>query len=459
MTAGKKKPESQWTGNERKAANLDQRLKSLIMSVLPDDQMNFIINCLTAKSIWDDLILYHEGPSDVKESRAIDLKLCYNSFKYKEDFQDSPDDEEYTRSSQEYLNDLEEEYQERALLAKSKRFFKKGSQRFSSAKASEDTICHKCGRKGLVAEAYEWDEEDVSSDDNDMTEVKVLMAPTDDENVTADKESARNGEWVKISMRKVHTLLDIILPAESQVKITDPIVAITNSSANEYDSTNESSVCSTPLSPLVKLAGAGPISGPKTINPAKGNKNVSASKRNSTPISKPKNVKIEDDIPLSISDIKKSIWYLDSGCSRHMTGVKNYLHKYVEQPGPKVVFGDDSTCITEGYGSIKCNEPYEEHEPFVLETDVSLDQNDQTDKNDYSAQVDEILNDDHPEHSNHNNDEPIIENLTITEDVQNPEPLSSLAEGALVSNTIPLLTNPSLSIPSMASPAPQDKWS
>ncbi|GKD76721.1 retrovirus-related pol polyprotein from transposon TNT 1-94 [Tanacetum coccineum] len=44
-----------------------------------------------------------------------------------------------------------------------------------------------------------------------------------------------------------------------------------------------------------------------------------------------------------------------SRCSRHMTGVKSYLHKYVEQPGPKVVFGDDSTCKTEGYGSIKCN--------------------------------------------------------------------------------------------------------
>ncbi|GKC49420.1 retrovirus-related pol polyprotein from transposon TNT 1-94, partial [Tanacetum coccineum] len=42
-----------------------------------------------------------------------------------------------------------------------------------------------------------------------------------------------------------------------------------------------------------------------------------------------------------------------SGCSRHMTGVKSYLHKYVEQSGPKVVFGDDTTCTTEGYGSIK----------------------------------------------------------------------------------------------------------
>ncbi|GKD55532.1 retrovirus-related pol polyprotein from transposon TNT 1-94 [Tanacetum coccineum] len=55
-------------------------------------------------------------------------------------------------------------------------------------------------------------------------------------------------------------------------------------------------------------------------------------------------------------DIRKPIWYLDNGCSRHMTGVKSYLHKYVEQPRPKVVFRDDSTCTTKGYGSIKCNE-------------------------------------------------------------------------------------------------------
>nr|GEX96502.1 retrovirus-related Pol polyprotein from transposon TNT 1-94 [Tanacetum cinerariifolium] len=73
MVDGQRKPEGQWIRDERKAANLDQRLKSL-------------------------------------------------------DFQDSPDDEEDTRSSHEYLNDLEEEYQARDLLSKSKRFFKKGTQ-------------------------------------------------------------------------------------------------------------------------------------------------------------------------------------------------------------------------------------------------------------------------------------------------------------------------------------------
>ncbi|GKD64323.1 hypothetical protein Tco_1306431, partial [Tanacetum coccineum] len=109
-----------------------------------------------------------------------------------EDFQDSPYDEEDIRSSHEYLNDLEEEYQAITILAKSKRFFKKGTQRFSSIKATDQTECHKCGKK---------DEEEVSSDDNEMVEVKVLMALAE-ENDAISKEGARNGEWVNISMIK-----------------------------------------------------------------------------------------------------------------------------------------------------------------------------------------------------------------------------------------------------------------
>src|ERR1043166_125628 len=48
----------------------------------------------------------------------------------------------------------------------------------------------------------------------------------------------------------------------------------------------------------------------------------------------------------------KSVWYMDSGCSKHMTGTKSLLDSYVETDGPTVVFGDDSTGKTEGYGSL-----------------------------------------------------------------------------------------------------------
>nr|GEX42477.1 transposon Ty3-I Gag-Pol polyprotein [Tanacetum cinerariifolium] len=160
----------------------------------------------------------------------------------------------------EYLNDLDEEYQASSLLAKSKRFFKKVTQRFSSTKATDQTECHKCGKKGhfvrdcwsktsvpsyqstfqpkplsfsqhkpdlrptkdfeakynkikaklallssstsdskaattknkgRIAEACEWDEEEVSSDDNEMVEVKVLMALAEDDDAVS-KEGARN---------------------------------------------------------------------------------------------------------------------------------------------------------------------------------------------------------------------------------------------------------------------------
>ncbi|GJT48960.1 retrovirus-related pol polyprotein from transposon TNT 1-94 [Tanacetum coccineum] len=64
--------------------------------------------------------------------------------------------------------------------------------------------------------------------------------------------------------------------------------------------------------------------------------------------------------------IMKPIWYLDSGCSRSMTGVKSYLHRYVKQPGPKVVFDDNSSCITEGYGSINCRAP-RRNDVYVLD--------------------------------------------------------------------------------------------
>ncbi|GJX23331.1 retrovirus-related pol polyprotein from transposon TNT 1-94, partial [Tanacetum coccineum] len=116
-----------------------------------------------------------------------------------------------------------------------------------------------------------------------------------------------------------------ILRVESQRNTTDPSVAFNDSSTTDYDSTDESLVCSTPLPPLKKLEGVEPISGPRTIKsilkskstlkgealkgvainepssaPAKGNKSSSASKVHSAPAGKLKSVKIKDDPSLAI---------------------------------------------------------------------------------------------------------------------------------------------------------------
>nr|GEZ63233.1 hypothetical protein [Tanacetum cinerariifolium] len=118
MTAGQRKPEGQWTVDERKAANLDQQLKSLIMPTKD----------------------FEAKDNKVKAKLAL-LSLSASAFK--------------------------------ALMVKN---------------------------KSLISEVYKWDEEEVSSDDNEMVEVKVLMALAKD-NDDVSKEGARNGKWVKISIR------------------------------------------------------------------------------------------------------------------------------------------------------------------------------------------------------------------------------------------------------------------
>ncbi|GKC42728.1 hypothetical protein Tco_1060450 [Tanacetum coccineum] len=211
----------------------------------------------------------YEGDKKKSLTTAIPFSTAIFSNSVVYDFQDSLDDEEDTRSSQEYMNDLEMEFYESALLAKSKRFFKKGIQS-SGASSSKATQVR---NQGLVVELYELDEEEVSSDDDEMVEVKVFMTLTDDESGVVGKESVKNGEWVKITMRKLFEAKAFDLPNYDTERIltTKPLVFnsqdnVTDSSVTDYDYTKESnSVSSTLLPPLKTLPGVEPQTRPKTI--------------------------------------------------------------------------------------------------------------------------------------------------------------------------------------------------
>ncbi|GJT53816.1 hypothetical protein Tco_0988870 [Tanacetum coccineum] len=150
------KPESQWTNDERMVANQDQHLKSIIISCLLDDIMESVISYETAKATWTDLVYSFEGPSDTKEDMIMDLKLEYQTFK---------------------------------------------------AKPSER----------LVAKTFDWDEEEVS-DDEEMTQVKVLMALADDE-LDVGKNHARNSESIDITMKKVNILLSMDEDADCRLTL------------------------------------------------------------------------------------------------------------------------------------------------------------------------------------------------------------------------------------------------
>ncbi|GJR72970.1 hypothetical protein Tco_0085335 [Tanacetum coccineum] len=147
------KPQKQWSYEDRKLVNQDKRLKSIIISCLPNDIMKSVIKCTTTKSMWNDLLLGHEVPSEIRDTMIAALRLKFNSFKAlkgekvqqtytrlkillndleTKDFKipqvkDSDSDvEEDTRSSKEFLADLNQEFHDRALLSNQKRLKDQG---------------------------------------------------------------------------------------------------------------------------------------------------------------------------------------------------------------------------------------------------------------------------------------------------------------------------------------------
>nr|GEW37823.1 retrovirus-related Pol polyprotein from transposon TNT 1-94 [Tanacetum cinerariifolium] len=215
------------------------------------------------------------------------LSTAFFSSSIVQDFQDSPDDEEDTRSSHEYLNDLEEEYQERALLAKYKRFFKKGTQSKEGAKNGEEVKISMIEVQTLL-EIEDNDDRKVYLDYLCTALNYVKEQTTDDTKVAI---PCVERPWLSKVEGFIIPNHDTgrILPAELQRNTTDPSVNATDSLETIYGLVDKSSVCSTPLLPLKKSDAL-----------AKGNKSSSALKVHSAPAGKLKSVKIEDDPPLTI---------------------------------------------------------------------------------------------------------------------------------------------------------------
>ncbi|GKB15314.1 hypothetical protein Tco_0849237 [Tanacetum coccineum] len=248
------KPEFHWTNNERRVVNQDHRLKSIIMSCLPDDIIESVISCETAEATWTDLVHSFKGPSDTKENKIVDLKLEYQTFRAKpseslsqtytryktlfnqlpnddvtlskhemNDSQEKSDDEADERTSEEYLKDLELEFHERALLENLKQpsykspvsnvsSVSKGFQpKFTPKLIQSSQPAQSSQNEPKIQKDYKAEYKKMKAklalleakvlDDEEMTQVKVLMALVDDE-LSVEKNHSRNGEWIDITIRK-----------------------------------------------------------------------------------------------------------------------------------------------------------------------------------------------------------------------------------------------------------------
>nr|GEX31482.1 retrovirus-related Pol polyprotein from transposon TNT 1-94 [Tanacetum cinerariifolium] len=233
------------------------------MSCLPDDIMESVISYETSKATWTDLVHGFEGLLDTKENRIMDLKLEYQTFRAKPNESLS---QTYTRyktilnelsndgvnlSKHEinvgFLNSLPEKWltfseglrnanhtqtldladiyerfvYDDNLIQRSqadpkaqknyKAEYKKLKAKIALLEANPSTSqtpkTLQPKNKCLVIKIFDWDEEEVF-DDEEVTQVKVLMALADDE-LTVGKNHARYGECIDITMKKINILLSM----------------------------------------------------------------------------------------------------------------------------------------------------------------------------------------------------------------------------------------------------------
>ncbi|GJZ63581.1 retrovirus-related pol polyprotein from transposon TNT 1-94 [Tanacetum coccineum] len=265
--------------------------------------------------------------------------------------------------------------------------------------------------KGLVAKTFDWDEEEVS-DDEEETKVQVLMALADDE-LCVEKNHARNGEWIDITMKMIPNQKKKILGGEQLTDSSSKNDAKDNPFVPafldyDHEMVSKSKDWVKKLNPDSKLPNfnTGRIlilnTKAKPYPPCThcgfndhypddcrnypeceicGSYDHFTSEHNCViqirgEVLAESSQSSESSIGLSCTTYGSSVHSTTNhndfkhfkrgeklhatkakettknGCSRSMTDVKSYLHKYVKQSGPKVVFGDNSSCITKGYGSI-----------------------------------------------------------------------------------------------------------
>ena len=75
-----KKDKDLWSEEDKKKVALDGKARSILIMSLPDDIYHSVINCSSAKEMWDTLIILFEGTYEVKRNRRSLLIQQYEMF-------------------------------------------------------------------------------------------------------------------------------------------------------------------------------------------------------------------------------------------------------------------------------------------------------------------------------------------------------------------------------------------
>ncbi|GJS34985.1 hypothetical protein Tco_0533367, partial [Tanacetum coccineum] len=172
------KRQNQWSNTESRLVNQDKRLKSIIISCLPNDVMKSVIKCKTAKEMWNDLILDREGPSNIRDTKIAALRLKFNAFK---SLEGEKVNGTFTRLKC-LLNDLENngiiipqaEVNATFVISLPKKWLSMNQTQRANNSIKNDNLATLYGKynyeEGMIDQIYESDDSDVEEDQRTSNE-------------------------------------------------------------------------------------------------------------------------------------------------------------------------------------------------------------------------------------------------------------------------------------------------
>ncbi|GKE69492.1 hypothetical protein Tco_1527564 [Tanacetum coccineum] len=200
-----------------------------MLNELANDGVNLSkheINVGFVNSLPEKWLTFSQGLRNANHTQTLDLADIYGRF----DFQENSDDEINERSSEEYLRDLDIEYQEKALLANSKRDF----ARDCLSKMSEHSYKSPVNNYSSVSKGFQ------------PKFTPKLIQSSSNSNSQADPNKLPN-----FNTRR------ILVPKSQDVNKSLESTKTLNTPESSKDSEAESL---TPLPPLKNLQGASPSS-------------------------------------------------------------------------------------------------------------------------------------------------------------------------------------------------------
>ncbi|EOY31699.1 Uncharacterized protein TCM_038764 [Theobroma cacao] len=318
------KPRSEWTEAETKKVQINFKAINTLHCALTPTEFNKVSSCTTAKQVWEKLRIIHEGTSQVKESKIALLTHSYEMFKMEHGEDITSMFDRFTNITNK-LSQLGKLIPEHELVKRLLRSLPKSwKPKVTVIREAKDlniiTLNEICG--SLLTHELELKEEE-EEDQREAKEKKKSIA-LKASIIEEELEELSCDDDEELALFKCPLLKDET-PKQNKKSKKAMVVAAWSDSDTSSSETDDKK---------------------------------SKERANICLMAQEDETEVELDLKETCSKAqlkKKQPWYLDSGCSRHMTGHEMLFAQLDKRKGGTVSFGDDSKGRIHGIGTVGKN--------------------------------------------------------------------------------------------------------